>query len=427
MAALASGSGALFSPLGVALVVCALFANIAAAELDSDTNVLVGGSFVASMLAVAFLGIGPAFFVAAVAEIGAWLWERYRVAVLPINVFASGGPNVAAAVIFAAVAPASHEAAGFYIALGAVAVLALGLNQVLGSALTAALYGGRTLPRLRVFSGLAPATGISVAMTIASAAIYVRLGLGGALFVLISILAYTYMARLVVAARRRTRQYASLSWGVLSGLLRTLDLRDPRAARHAAGVAAFSRDIAEVAGMSARDCELAHTAGLLHDIGRFGLSDRVMERGRTLTEQDWETIRRHPALGADMLRDLGMYGPVAEIVRAHHERIDGRGYPDGLKGDEIPALAKIVAVAETYDTLTAEDTYRTPMSSFEALNELRRVSGTQLDPTYVEALAELLAGRGVDYRHANLADFDTELDVERRINDSVGISEAAAQ
>ena len=179
--------------------------------------------------------------------------------------------------------------------------------------------------------------------------------------------------------------------------------------------------------MSARECELAHTAGLLHDIGRFGLSDRVMEKGRTLTEQDWETIRRHPELGADMLRDLGMYGPVAEIVRAHHERIDGRGYPDGLKGDEIPEIAKIVAVAETYDTLTAEDTYRSPVSSFEALTELRRVSGTQLETRYVEALAELLTGRGVEYRHANLADFDTELDVERRINDSVGVGEAAAQ
>jgi putative nucleotidyltransferase with HDIG domain len=303
----------------------------------------------------------------------------------------------------------------------------LALNHVIGTALTAGLYGGRIVPGLRVFSGLAPAMAISVAMTIATAAIYARLGLGGALFVLISILAYTYMARLVVAARRRTRQYASLSWGVLSGLLRTLDLRDPRAARHAAGVAAFSRDIAEAAGMSARDCELAHTAGLLHDIGRFGLSDRVMEKGRTLTEQDWETIRRHPELGADMLRDLGMYGPVAEIVRAHHERIDGRGYPDGLKGDDIPELAKIVAVAETYDTLTADDTYRTPISSFEALTELRRVAGTQLDPVYVEALATLLAGRGVDYRHANRADFDVELDVERRIGDSVGISEAAAQ
>jgi putative nucleotidyltransferase with HDIG domain len=427
VAALALGAGDLFSPLGVALIVCALFANVAAAEMDSDAKILIGGSFVASMLAVAFLGLGAAFFVAALAELGAWAYERYRVAVLPINIFASGGPNVAAAVLFSAMAPASNESAGFFLALGVVAVIALSLNHLIGSALTAALYGGRTLPRLRAFVGLAPAMGISVAMTIATAAIYARLGLGGALFVLISILAYTYMARLVVAARQRTRQYASLSWGVLSGLLRTLDKRDPRAARHAAGVAAFSRDIAEAAGMSARDCELAHTAGLLHDIGRFGLSDRVMERGRTLTEQDWETIRKHPELGADMLRDLGMYGPVAEIVRAHHERIDGRGYPDGLKGDDIPELAKLVAVAETYDTLTADDTYRTPISSFEALTELRRVSGTQLDPVYVEALAKLLTGRGVDYRHANRADFDVELDVERRINDSVGISEAAAR
>ena len=379
------------------------------------------------MLAVAFLGAGPAFFIAALAEIAAWFWERYRPAVLPINVLASGGPNIAAALVFAAAAPANRGSAGFYIALGLVAALALGLNHLLGSVFTAALYGDRILPRLKVIAGLGPATAISVAMTVATAAIYVRLGVGGTLFVLISIVAYTYMARLVVAARRRTRQYASLSWGVLSGLLRTLDLRDPRAARHAAGVAAFSRDIAEVAGMSDRDCELAHTAGLLHDIGRFGLSDRVMERGRTLTEQDWETIRRHPALGADMLRDLGVYGPVAEIVRAHHERIDGRGYPDGLAGDDIPELAKVVAVAETYDTLTADDTYRTPVSSFEALTELRRVAGTQLDAVYVEALAELLAGRGVDYRHANRADFDTELDVERRISDSVGASEAASQ
>ena len=140
-----------------------------------------------------------------------------------------------------------------------------------------------------------------------------------------------------------------------------------------------------------------------------------MERGRTLTEQDWETIRRHPVMGADMLRDLGVYGPVAEIVRAHHERIDGRGYPDGLAGDDIPEIAKIVAVAEVYDTLTADDTYRTPVSSFEALTELRRVSGTQLEGRYVEALAEELAGRGVDYRHADRADFDEELDVERRV------------
>ena len=131
--------------------------------------------------------------------------------------------------------------------------------------------------------------------------------------------------------------------------------------------------------MSKRDQELAHTAGLLHDIGKFALSDRVMERGGALDEPTGAAIRRHPEIGADLLRDIGVYGPVAEIVRAHHERIDGRGYPRGLAGDEIPAIARIVAVAEVYDTLTAPDTYRTPMTSFEALNELRRVAGTQLD------------------------------------------------
>jgi putative nucleotidyltransferase with HDIG domain len=176
--------------------------------------------------------------------------------------------------------------------------------------------------------------------------------------------------------------------------------------------------MAEKAGMSAAEQELAHTAGLLHDIGHFALSDRVHERGRQLTDDDWEAIHRHPELGADMLKDLGMYGPVAEIVLAHHERIDGRGYPFGLVGEEIPAIAKIIAVAEVYDTLTAQDTYRTQMGSFEALRELRRVAGSQLDADYVEMLAGLLSGEGVEYRHADAADFDTELDMERRIREA---------
>jgi putative nucleotidyltransferase with HDIG domain len=410
----------------VVLLASAIVANVGAAELDSGGKFAVGGSFTAAMLAAAFLGPAEAVIVGGVAELAAWAYERYRLTALPVSVFAAAGADLVAALAFVQLRPAGSSSAGFYAALAVMACLALILNAGIGALLIAPLNGEKFLQRLRSFAGLVPALAITVGMTLATAALYARTGIAGAVFVLGGIFAFTYMARLVVAARERTRQYASLSWGVLSGLLRTLDQRDPRAARHAAGVAAFSRDIAEAAGMSAQECELAHTAGLLHDIGRFGLSDRVMERGRTLTEQDWETIRRHPELGADMLRDLGLYGPVAEIVRAHHERIDGRGYPDGLKGGDIPELAKIVAVAETYDTLTADDTYRTPISSFEALTELRRVSGTQLDPVYVEALASLLTGRGVDYRHANRADFDVELDVERRINDSVGISEAAA-
>ncbi len=116
-----------------------------------------------------------------------------------------------------------------------------------------------------------------------------------------------------------------------------------------------------------------------------------------------------------MLRDLGMYGPVAEIVLCHHERIDGLGYPRRLRAEEIPEIAKIIAVAEVYDTLTASDTYRTRQSSFEALTELRRVSGSQLDGRYVEVLAGLLTGEGVEYRHADAVDFDEELGIEQII------------
>jgi putative nucleotidyltransferase with HDIG domain len=210
----------------------------------------------------------------------------------------------------------------------------------------------------------------------------------------------------------------ALSWGVLAGLIRALDIRDGRAARHAAAVARFSRDMAEKVGMTEEEQEFAHTAGLLHDIGHFALSDRVAERGRTLTEEDWAAIQLHPGLGADMLKDLRMYGPVAEIILAHHERVDGRGYPKGLTEGEIPEIAKIISVAEVYDTLTASDTYRTRMSSFEAIRELRRVAGTQLDTEYVEVLASLLSGEGVEYRHADAADFDTELDMERRIGEA---------
>jgi putative nucleotidyltransferase with HDIG domain len=270
-----------------------------------------------------------------------------------------------------------------------------------------------------------PSLALTISLTLAISGVYARYGEAAGLFVVLVIVTFTYMSRLVIIARQRTGQYASLSWGVLSALVRSLDRRDGRTARHSAAVAAFARDIALECGMSTRDTELAHTAGLLHDIGRFALPDRVMERHGTLTEDDWEAIHLHPALGGDLLKDLGVYGPVAQIVRTHHERIDGRGYPDRLKGDDIPEIARIVAVAEVYDTLTAKDTYRDRMTSFQAINELRRVAGRQLDARYVEALASLLAGRSLEYRHADTADFDSELAIQSRIADAVSTDSAA--
>jgi putative nucleotidyltransferase with HDIG domain len=306
----------------------------------------------------------------------------------------------------------------FYTGVGVASLAAVSLSFLIFAATRRVLFPNLAKVGLRAFIDFLPSIALNVALVVAGAAITIELGAAGMAYALAGVISFSYMAQLVTQARRRAQEYVSLSWGVLAGLIRAMDVRDPRAARHAAAVARYSRDIAAAVGMSEREVELAHTAGMLHDVGHFALSDRVAERGRPLTEDDWDAIQRHPELGADLLRDLGMYGPVAEIVRAHHERIDGRGYPFGLTGDEIPEIAKIVAVAEVYDTLTASDTYRTPVSSFEAIRELRRVAGTQLESRYVETLVNLLSGEDVSYRHADHVDFDRELDMQRRMREA---------
>ncbi|MCW2968553.1 MAG: hypothetical protein JWM71_2325, partial [Solirubrobacteraceae bacterium] len=396
-----------------------LGAAVAAALLTTrvEGTLMVSATFAMSMLAVAFLGPAAAFAIVVVAELAEWAVERYRPVSLAINIAVVATPNLLAASLFPDLATGS---AAFAFVLVGFALACLVFNFAAVSALIALRDGTPLRVALRPPRELLPALGLNVALTVSLAELYAQSGLAAMAFAALVVVGFSYMARLVVQARDRARAYAALSWGVLSGLLRTLDERDPRAARHGAAVARFSKDIAAQRGLSERDQELAHTAGLLHDIGRFALSDRVMERGTTLTDPDWKTIRRHPTIGADLLRDVGLYGPVAEIVRAHHERWDGRGYPDALEGQEIPEIARIVSVAEVYDTLTAPDTYRTPLTSFEALNELRRVAGKQFDPDIVESLAQVLAGRDTDYRHADAADYDRELDLLRRVDEAAG-------
>jgi len=404
----------LFAVLALGVIGADLFGTGTGAQA-----IFISGGALAAIVLLALFGPAWAFAIVAASELITWLVERYPPSRMALNIVGSGLPVLIAGTLFEALRPAQDGSVGFYLALALTAALVFALNLLIVSSITSLLDG---LPSLRIVSGafwpFLGSTVINVLLALAATGLCLELGIGGTAFAAFTLIAFGYMARLVATARHRSKQYASLSWGVLSGLLRTLDIRDPRAARHAAAVAAFARDIAKEAGMSDEDQELAHTAGLLHDIGNFALSDRVFERGRVLTDEDWDAIRQHPVLGADMLRDLGLYGPVAEIVRAHHERVDGRGYPDRLKADQIPALAKIIAVAEVYDTLTAHDTYRTPVSSFQALTELRRVTGSQLDADYVEALASVLAGSDATYRHADAADFGSELDLERRINEA---------
>jgi putative nucleotidyltransferase with HDIG domain len=403
--------------LSVILGIAAVAAGIL---FEGETGMTdVSASFIVFALAAAFLGPASAGIAAALTELLAAI--RLRTSphvVLSMNLPACVVPAVGEGLLIHALAWPPSSSVTFYLVVAGAALAGLLLN--LGMFLLLRALNNPDPPHVGVDTlvELAPSTGLSVAVALAGVSVTLEVGNAGIAFALAGVLAFSYMIHLLRESRHRAEQYASLSWGVLGGLMRSLDIRDERTARHSAAVARFARDIAAAVGMGGAECELAHTAGLLHDIGRFALSDRVFERGRTLTDEDWEAIQRHPELGADMLRDLGMYGPVAEIVLAHHERVDGLGYPHGLPAEEIPELAKIIAVAEVYDTLTASDTYRTQMSSFEALNELRRVAGSQLDAHYVEVLAGLLSGESVDYRHADTADFDSELNVERRIREA---------
>jgi putative nucleotidyltransferase with HDIG domain len=402
--------------LTVVLALAALLAGISVVPAYGRAS--VSASFLVILLAGAFLGPASACGCALISEIGSARRGRTPRFAVAFNLLGQMAPALLEANMIRWLSFPPTDTVGFYLVVALAGVVYMIVNFAIVAPFQQLFRGEALSAQIRLFVQFGPSCALNIALAEAGSSIYLKVGLGGIIFALLAVGAFYYQAHLLDQAHKRSEQYVSLSWGVLAGLMRSLDIRDGRAARHAAAVARFARDMAESVGMNEREQELAHTAGLLHDIGTFALSDRVAERGRTLTEEDWVAIHRHPELGADMLKDLGMYGPVAEIVLAHHERIDGRGYPNQLPESEIPEIAKIISVAEVYDTLTASDTYRTRMSSFEALRELRRVAGSQLDARYVEVLAELLTGEGVEYRHADAADFDTELNMERRLNEA---------
>ena len=153
----------------------------------------------------------------------------------------------------------------------------------------------------------------------------------------------------------------------------------------------------------------------LHDLGKVGVPDAVLRKTRVLDEGEWESIREHPEKGAEVLSHLAAYQEVAAIVRYHHERLDGSGYPHGITGDSIPELSKVLAIADSYHAMTSDRPYRRARSSFEALKELRTLAGTALDAGYVEVLAKVLRDKDLAYRDGSSTDFMGEYE-RGRIN-----------
>jgi putative nucleotidyltransferase with HDIG domain len=411
----------------------ALFGILAAFSIFSDltaitttSKVKLSGSFLPMVLAMVLLGGPPAALIGVLTIFAGFLRWREAPHYLLNNLVTFVTFPLVSGLAFHWVttgAEISNSKPAYYALILAVFMLALAINFTMIASYSCYMDHSSFFKKVRTaLIPLLPSELAAALMAVGIAYLYVQIGLGSiALFGVVLVTFQYLLGALLVSQERaeelelRSKQLASFQVGMLSAMLRTLDLRDQMTARHSAAVARYSRAIAQRAGYSRREEELVHIAALLHDIGKFILPDRILKANVPLTDEDWMLIKRHPQQGARVVSSLDGYGPVAEIILAHHERIDGKGYPRGLAGDDIPELARIISVADTYDVMTARDSYRTPMSSYDAIVELRRVAGKQLDARFVEVFVELLEGKDVSFQHGEAADFEKELALESRI------------
>ena len=245
------------------------------------------------------------------------------------------------------------------------------------------------------------------------ATLYPKLGFAVVALVALVLLSYQYVLRELQRSQDRAERLRALQVDVLFSMVRSLSLRDQMTARHSAAVARYAQAIARAAGASATQQRLVHTAGLLHDIGKSIFPDHVLFADGSLNDEQWEIVKQHPAHGASVIAQIEEFAPIAEVVEAHHERIDGTGYPHGLRGDEVPWLSRMISIADTYDVMTARDSYREPVAPEAAVAELRRVSGTQLDGGLVEIFIGVLESESIAFAHGDDTDFERELEQER--------------
>jgi diguanylate cyclase (GGDEF)-like protein len=197
-------------------------------------------------------------------------------------------------------------------------------------------------------------------------------------------------------ALRDTREHATLRkqsgellLAAVMLLAEAVDLRDTGTSNHSRTVGTYARNIAEALGLPSDRLERIHAAGVLHDLGKVGIADAILLKPGGLSPEEWAEMRRHPEIGAQILEHAGM-DDIAAWVRAHHERLDGQGYPLGLSAEQIPIEARILSVADAYEAMIADRPYRTAVSAAAAREELARCVGTQFDPAVVAAFLTIL-------------------------------------
>jgi len=192
------------------------------------------------------------------------------------------------------------------------------------------------------------------------------------------------------------QQLSDLYLATIKSFALAVDAKDPHTHQHILRVQRYAVAIAEAMGLSGDDMEAVHTGALLHDIGKLGISESVLLKPGKLSEDEFDQIKKHPEIGAMILDPVRFPWPVLPIVRHHHEKWDGSGYPDGLKGEEIPLTARIMAVADVFDALTSTRSYREAWSHDRAVEWIRQQAGSHFDPQVVDAFLGVIHSRIAD-------------------------------
>lgn len=193
---------------------------------------------------------------------------------------------------------------------------------------------------------------------------------------------------------RLIEELSDFNWGTLTALARAIDAKSPWTAGHSERVTKLALEIGEEMGFSEKEMDILHRGGLLHDIGKLGVPNEILDKPGALTPEEKKTIQKHARMGARILEPIAPYTDIVLIVLQHHENYDGTGYPDGLAGEEISLYSRIFAVADSFEALTSDRPYRKAISLYQAFELMTHMSGTKFDPKVIEAFLKVQEKKG---------------------------------
>ena len=198
------------------------------------------------------------------------------------------------------------------------------------------------------------------------------------------------VARKTALAEERLRSNQRLFGELILALAKTIDIKDRYTSGHSERVAKYAREIARRSGDTDRALSKIYAVGLLHDIGKIGVPIDIINKTSRLTDEEYELVKAHTTAGASILKTVSEFPALSVGARSHHERYDGRGYPDGLKGEDIPRMARIIAVADAYDAMTSRRSYRDALPQDVARSEIVKGRGTQFDPQFADIMLQMI-------------------------------------